>query len=153
MLSNFLFSKPKNVGNAKCRPSFDRVSTNYWPIHLSSIDQLSISEVSAKCRQNVDPLSTDYRPLYWPSVDRVSTDYQPTIDRVSTAISTDILVDITHSKQDPTFQIRINKYAEDWGEECVTLAMVMKFACFVFVFFTVYRASDVSRGRGAAKFR
>ena len=37
--------------------------------------------------------------------------------------------------QTKTFQIRINKYAEDWGEECVTLAMIMKFTCFVFAFF------------------
>ena len=33
---------------AKCKPTMDRVSTNYWPIHRSSIDQLS-----AKCRRSV----------------------------------------------------------------------------------------------------
>ena len=130
MLSNFLFSKPKNVGNAKCRPTIDRVSTNYWPIHRSSIDQLStnyrrsIGEVSAKCRRKVgevsvneklyrprhiwndyrpclDRVSTDYRPTIDRYIDRLSTECRPSIDRVSTAISTDISVDITHSKQDP----------------------------------------------------
>ena len=102
MLSNFLFYKPKNVGNAKCRPTIDRVSTNYWPIHRSSIDQLS-----AKCRQSVDEVSvneklyrprhiwndyrlcldrvsTHYRPLYRPTVDRVSTEYRPSVDQLST---------------------------------------------------------------------
>ena len=144
--------------------SVDRASIECRPITDRYICQVSTNSVSAKCRRNVGKMLTHYRPTIDRYIDRVSTEYrptinqlstecQPTIDRVSTAISTDILVDITHSKQDPTFQIRINKYAEDWGEECVTLAMVMKFACFVFVFFTVYRASDVSRGRGAAKFR
>ena len=91
---------------AKCRPTIDRVSTNYWPIHRSSIDQLS-----AKCRRNVgevsvneklyrprhiwndyrpvsrpsvDPLSTDYRPLYRATVDRVSSDCRPSVDQLST---------------------------------------------------------------------
>ena len=143
MLSNFLFSKPKNVGNAKCRPTIDRVSTNYWPIHRSSIDQLStnyrrsVGEMSAKCRREVGEVSVneklyrprhiwnDYRPCLYrvsthyrptidrlstamstecrPSIDRLSTECRPTIDRVSTAISTDISVDITHSKQDPWY--------------------------------------------------
>ena len=109
MLSNFLFSKPKNVGNAKCRPTIDRVSTNYWPIHRSSIDQLStnyrrsVGEKSAKCRwtksyigrdtsgTTIDRVSIHYRPtidrlrpLYRPSVDQVSTEYRPSVDRVST---------------------------------------------------------------------
>ena len=123
MLSNFLFSKPKNVGNAKCRPTIDRVSTNYWPIHRSSINQLStnyrrsvgerkaisaethLERLSTVSLPSVDRLSTDYRPLCRPSVDRLSTEYRPSVDRVSTAISTaistDISVDITHSKQDP----------------------------------------------------
>ena len=123
MLSNFLFSKPKNVGNAKCRPTIHRVSTNYWPIHRSSIDQLStnyrrsVGEVSAKCRRTksyigrdtcgttIGRVSTECRPTIdrlstaistdcRPSVDRLSTECWPTIDRVSTAISTDISVDI-----------------------------------------------------------
>ena len=98
MLSNFLFSKPKNVGNAKCRPTIDRVSTNYWPIHRSSIGQLStnyrrsMGEVSAKCRRSVgerkaisaethlERLSAVSRP----SVDPLSTNYRPTIALVST---------------------------------------------------------------------
>ena len=110
--------------------TIDQVSTNYWPIHRWSIDQLSakcrrkVSEVSVNeklyrprhiwndYRPCLDRVSTDYRPLYrpivdWvltecrPSIDRPSTECRPTIDRVSTAISTDISVDITHSKQDP----------------------------------------------------
>ena len=107
MVSNFLFSKPENVGNAKYRPTIDRVSTNYWLIHRSSIDQLS-----AKCRwtksyigrdtsgTTIDRVSTECRP----TIDQLSTGCRPTIDRVSmaisTAMSTDISVDITHSKQD-----------------------------------------------------
>ena len=64
MLSNFLFSKPKNVGNAKCRPTIDRyvdqLSTEYRP---------SIDRVSTECRLTIDRVSTDYRPLYR-SIDR-----------------------------------------------------------------------------------
>ena len=75
----------------KCRPTIDRVSTNYWPIHWSSIDQLS-----AKSQQSVgerkaisadthlERLSTDYQPLYRPTIDRLSTEYRPSVDRVST---------------------------------------------------------------------
>ena len=93
--------------------TIDQVSTNYWLIHRSSIDQLS-----AKCRwtksyngrdtsgttitvsrPSVDRLSTDYWPLYRPNIDRVSTEYRPTVDWVSTSISTDISVDITRSKR------------------------------------------------------
>ena len=99
--------------STKCRPTIDQVSTNYWPIHRSSIDQLSakcrrsVGEVSAKCRRSVgerkaisaethlerlstmsrpsvDRLSTDYWPLSRPSIDRVSTEYRPSVDRVST---------------------------------------------------------------------
>ena len=130
-----MFSKPKNVGNAKCRPTINRVSTNYWPIHRSSIDQLSakcrwtksyigrdtsgttIDHVSTECRSTIDRLSTAISTECPPSVhrvstecrlsvDRLSTKCRPTIDQVSTAISTailtDISVDITHSKQDPS---------------------------------------------------
>ena len=56
-------------------------------------------------RPCLDRVSTHYRPTIDRYIDRVSTDYRPTIDRVSTpistAMSTDISVDITHSKQDP----------------------------------------------------
>ena len=92
MLSNFLFSKPKNVGNAKCRPTIDLVSTNYWPIHRSSIDQLStnyrrsVGEVSAKCRWTKSYFGRDTSGT---SIDRVSTECRPTIDRLSTAVSTE----------------------------------------------------------------
>ena len=122
MLSNFLFSKPKNVGNAKCRPIIDRVSTNYWPIHRSSIDQLStnyrqsvgavsVNEIKSYIGRDtsgtpIDRVSTDYRPTidryvdrvsteYRPSIDRLSTECRPTIDRLSTAISTAISTDMS----------------------------------------------------------
>ena len=102
MLSNFLFSKPKNVGNAKCGPTIDWVSTNYWPIHRSSIDQPStnyrrsvgerkaisadthLERLSAVSQPSVDPLSTAISTDCQPSIDRVSTDYRPTVDWVST---------------------------------------------------------------------
>ena len=95
--------------STECRPTINWVSTNYWLIHRSSIDQLSVkcrrnvSEVSAKCRWKVGEVSVneklyrprhiwnDYRPCldrvstdYWPTIDRVSTEYRPTVDRVST---------------------------------------------------------------------
>ena len=110
MLSNFLFSKPKNVGNAKCRPTINRVSTNYYgPTigQLSAKCRRSVGEMSAKCRRSVgerkaisaethlerlstvsrpsvDPLSTDYRPTIDRYVDRVSTECRPSIDGLST---------------------------------------------------------------------
>ena len=98
MLSNSLFSKLKNVGNAKCRPTIDGVSTNYWLIHRSSINQLSakcrrnVGVMSAKCRwtksyigrdtsgRTIDRVSTEC----WPTIDRLSTLYRPSIDLVST---------------------------------------------------------------------
>ena len=103
MLSNSLFSKLKNVGNAKCRPTIDGVSTNYWPIHRSSIDQpstnyrRSVGEMSAKCRRKVGEVSVKekvYRPRhvwndYRPRLDRVSTHYRPTIDRYIDRVSTE----------------------------------------------------------------
>ena len=127
MLSNFLFSKPKNVGNAKCRPTIDRVSTNYYrPTigQLSAKCRRNVGEVSVKeklfrprhiwnvyrpcldeCRPTIDRLSTAISTECRPSIDRLSTDCRPPIDRestaTSTAMSTDISVDITHSKQDP----------------------------------------------------
>ena len=97
MFSNFLFSKPKNVGNAKCRPSTEcqpitdryigQVSTNY---------RRNVGEVSANeklyrpihiwndYRPCLNRVSTDYRPLCRPTVDRVSTEYRPSVDRLST---------------------------------------------------------------------
>ena len=78
--------------STKCRPTIDRVLTNYWPIHRSSIDQLS-----AKCRRSIgerkaisaeihlERLSTDYPPC----LDRVSTDYRPSVDRYVDRVSSD----------------------------------------------------------------
>ena len=114
MLSNFLFSKPKNVGNAKCRPTIDRVSTNYWPIHRSSIDQLStnyrqsVGEVLAKCRPKVGEVSMNeklYRPRhiwidYWPCLDWVSTHYRPTIDRYIDRLSTECRLSVNRVSTD-----------------------------------------------------
>ena len=114
MLSNFLFSKPKNVGNAKCRPAIDQVSTNYWPIHRSSIDQLStnyrrsVGEVLAKCRRNVGKVSMNeklYRPRhiwtdYWPCLDRVSTHYRPTIDRYIDRLSIECRLSVNRVSTD-----------------------------------------------------
>ena len=77
--------------STKCRPTIDRVPTNYWPIHRLSTDYRPTID------RYIDRLSTECRP----SIDRVSTECRPTIDRVSTAISTDISVEITHSRQDP----------------------------------------------------
>ena len=106
------------------------VSANYWPIHRSSIGQVSanyrrsVGQVSAKCLRgigdlkaisadiHIDRLSTDYRPTIHrvstecrSTVDRVSIDSRSSVDRVSTATSTDIAVDIavdsTYSKHDP----------------------------------------------------
>ena len=72
-----------------------------------------IGEMSAKCLRgigdlkaisadiHIDRLSTDYPP----SVHQVSIDSRSSVDRVSTATSTDITVDIavdtTYSKHDP----------------------------------------------------
>ena len=94
--------------STECRPITDRyigqVSTNY---------RRSIGEVSAKCRRKVGEVSVNeklYQPRhiwndYRPCLDPLSTDYRPlyrpTVDRLSTATSTDISVNITHSKQDP----------------------------------------------------
>ena len=77
-----------------------------------SIVYLTIDRLSTDYRLTIDQLSTDHRPTidrpstnYRPTIDRLSTDRRPTIDRLSTAISTamstDISVNITHSKQDP----------------------------------------------------
>ena len=87
--------RPRHIWN-DYRPCLDRVSTHYRPTIDRYIDRLS-----TECRRSIDRLSTEYRP----TVDRLSTDYRESvdryIDRLSTAMSTDISVDITHSKQDP----------------------------------------------------
>ena len=65
----------------------------------SIVDRYSAVSLS-HYRPTIDRLSTDHRP----TIDRLSTDCRPTIDRLSTAISTAmstyISVDITHSKQE-----------------------------------------------------
>ena len=98
------------------RPSVDRPSTERWPItdrYISEVStnyRRSVGEKSAKCRWSIgvrkalsaeihlERLSTDYQPC----LDRVSTDYRPlyrpSVDRLSTAISTDWSVDIPFSK-------------------------------------------------------
>ena len=114
MLSNFLFSKPKNVGNAKCRPAIDQVSTNYWPIHRSSIDQLStnyrqsVGEVLAKCRRNVGQKSAkcQWTKSYigqdtsGSTIDRVSTECRPTIDRYIDRLSTECRLSVNRVSTD-----------------------------------------------------
>ena len=107
-----------------------QVSTDHRPC----VDQLltdtlvkyrpTIGAVWAKCRwtksyigrdtsgTTIDRVSTHYRLTINRYIDRVSTEYRPTVDRLSTecrplfstAISTDISVDITNSKQDPERQ-------------------------------------------------
>ena len=54
----------------------------------------TIGRVSTECWPTIDRLSTAISTDCRPSVDRLSTECWPTIDRGSTAISTDILVDI-----------------------------------------------------------
>ena len=64
-------------------PTVDRYITDIWPIVGRGASRPIVYPT-------LDWLSTDYRPLYRPSVDRLST-----------AISTDRSVDTTYSKQDP----------------------------------------------------
>jgi len=73
----------------------------------------SIGQVSAKCRPSVGQVSARYRcheklsadVISRPIIDWLSTGRRSSIDRVSTATSTDVAVDIavdtTHSKHDP----------------------------------------------------
>ena len=116
---------------------------------MSAKSRRSVGEVSAKCRQSVDVgkaisaethlerLSTVSRPTIdrlltaistdcRPSADQVSTDCRPSVDRVSTATSTamltDISVDITHSKQDP---VQIAVFSE-WNREVRIEKMITK---------------------------
>ena len=98
------------------RPSVDRPSTNYWPIHRSSIDQLS-----AKCRQSVGEVSVNeklYRPRhiwndYRPCLVRVSTHYRPTIDRYIDRLSTECRpsIDRLSTECRPT----IDRVSTDYG--------------------------------------
>ena len=110
MLSNFLFSKPKNDRpSTECRPITGRyigqVSTNYRPTigEVSAKSRRSVGErkaisaethperLSTVCRSTIDRLSTAFDRYIdrvstecRPSIDRVSTECRPTIDRLST---------------------------------------------------------------------
>ena len=78
--------------STKCRPTIDRVLTNYWLIHQSRIDQLS-----AKCPRKVGEVSVKYRctksfigrDTSGTTIDRLSTVSRPSVDRLSTVISTE----------------------------------------------------------------
>ena len=88
--------------SAKCRRSADEKSARCrWTKSYIGRDTsgTTIDRVSTECRPTIDRLSTGYRRLYRPTVDRLSTECRP-LYRI--AISTDISVDITHSKQDPS---------------------------------------------------
>ena len=88
--------------------SVDRPSTECWPITDRYIGQVStnyrrsVGERKAILAEtHLEWLSTVSRLTIDRYIDQESTEYRPTVDWVSTAISTDISVDITHSKQDP----------------------------------------------------
>ena len=73
--------------STKCRPTIDRVLTNYWLIHRSRIDQLL-----AKCPRKVgEVLVKSYigRDTSGTTIDRLSTVSRPSVDRLSTVISTE----------------------------------------------------------------
>ena len=95
MLSNFLFSKPKNVANASLDRYIERLSSDYRPnVDLPStecrlITDRYIGQVLVKYRPTVGEVSVNeklYRPRH---LERVSTDCRPSINRLSTAILTD----------------------------------------------------------------
>ena len=81
--------------STKCRPTIDRVLTNYWPIQLYRPRYIwndyrpTIHRVSTECRPTIVWVSTDYRL----SLDRlstaISTECRPTIDRYIDRVSTD----------------------------------------------------------------
>ena len=107
--------------SAKCRRSVGEVSVNeklYRPRHIWNDYRSCLDRVSTHYRPTIDRyidrLSTERRP----SIDRVSTEYRPTIDRVSaaisTAFSTDISVDITHSKQRDFCTYNLGQNTEGW---------------------------------------
>ena len=131
MLSNFLFSKLKNLGNAKCRPtdhrrSVDQLLTDTSVKYRPTIDQLSakcrrnVGEMSAKCRRKVGEVSVNeklYRPRhiwndYRPCLDRVSTYCRPTIDRYIDRLSTECRPSIDRVSTDcrPSVDRYIDRY-------------------------------------------
>ena len=90
--------------SVKYRPTIGEVSVKYrWTKSYvgRDISRATIERASTVSRPSVDRLSTDYRP----TSTAISTDYRPryrpSVDRLSTAISTDRSVDTTYSKQDP----------------------------------------------------
>lgn len=62
----------------------------------------------AKCQRGIGELKDNYisrhisRPVCWPTVDQLSTDFWPTVGPISTNISTNISLEATCSKHDPT---------------------------------------------------
>ena len=83
--------------SAKSRRSVGEVSVNeklYRPRHIWNDYRPCLDE----CRPTTVRVSTDYRPLYRPSLGRLWTKCRPSVDRLSTAISTDRSVDTTYAK-------------------------------------------------------
>ena len=73
--------------SAKCRRSVGKVSAKSYIGRDTS--GTIIDRVSTECRPTIDQLSTAISTDCRPSVHRVSTDCRPTVDRLSTAISTE----------------------------------------------------------------
>jgi len=78
-----------------------------------SFNDTSVGQVSAKCRPSIGEVTVTWKAMSADTHDdRHSVDtrrHTPSGDRVSTATSTDIAVDITYSKHDPTNLWRIYK--------------------------------------------
>ena len=124
------------------RPTVEWCTTNSWPIchqHMTDSQSRCVVEISTNtrpivyptidwllsdCQLTIEWLSTDYRRLstnYRLTVDRlstaISTEFGPSVDRLSTAISTTISttistnrsVDTTYSKQDLTLAVDLKK--------------------------------------------
>ena len=101
--------------SAKCRRSVGERKAISAETHLERLS----TRVSTECRPTIDRLSTAISSDCRPSIVRLSTECRPTIDRVSTAISTpistDISVNITHSKQDPfALHVFLAKFSLDF---------------------------------------
>ena len=95
------------------RPSVDRPSTECWPItdryigEVSTNYRQSVGEKSAKWRWSIGERKAISAETHRQSVVRLSSESRPTIDwlrpsvdRLSTTISTDRSVDTTYSKHD-----------------------------------------------------
>ena len=101
----------------------DWYTTDSWPIyhrHMTDSKSRCVIEISTDARPIVYPTLNWLSTGCWPTIDRLSTDHRPTVDllsiAISTALSTDISVDITYSKQDPVHLhilcFLINKYTK-----------------------------------------